>query len=250
MKKAKIIILDILLSITVIALIVLVMFNLRDYEEYRTVKRDAAKLSTDVQDKKTGKNFTKLQKINPDITAWIKIPGTSIDYPVVRTKDNSYYLSHNIYKKENKYGTLFVDNRIRHPFAETLQNCIVYGHNMGRSATVMFSELKKYEDESFYKKHNRIKIFTVHQPEGAEYKILAVRQVRASSDTFNTEFAIQEDFDSWLQKQRAGSLYQCEQLPDNINSTVTLSTCTNDGKNRFVLICGTNSSQTMSAKTQ
>lgn len=242
MKKHKIALLNFLLAATIIALVVAVCVTIRDYADYRTVKRDALKLSDTVRDQNNGKDFAKLKKINPDIAAWVQIPDTAIDYPVVMAEDNSYYLSHNIRRQADKYGALFIDSRVRNPFMQPYQNCIIYGHNMGRNATVMFSELMKYQDPAFYRKHDTVKIFTTQKPEGADYQILAVKQVTASSDTFHTEFPAKAEFNAWLSKQCDSSLYRCRTLT-SVTGVVTLSTCTNDGQSRFVLICAANNSE-------
>ena len=39
-------------------------------------------------------DFNKLEEINPDVIAWIEIPGLEISYPVVQGRDNDYYLHH------------------------------------------------------------------------------------------------------------------------------------------------------------
>src|SRR5690625_2254781 len=49
-------------------------------------------------------NFNDLKNINQDIVAWIYIEGTSINYPIVQTSDNQYYLKHNYNKEYSAYG--------------------------------------------------------------------------------------------------------------------------------------------------
>ncbi len=246
MRRNRITILNILFGGTVILFIIFSAMTIKEYNQYRTVKREAAKLSAAVWNQKNGKDFDKLKKINPNIVAWIKIKGTDIDYPVVMAEDNSYYLSHDIYNKGNKYGALFTDYRLKNPFETDLQNCIVYGHNMGRNAAVMFSELKKYEDKAFYQTHDTVKIFTVQRPEGENYRILAVRRVGAASNSFTLEFSDKQDFRSWLDRQCKNSIYPCSKLTGDITKSVTLSTCTNDGKNRFIIVCGKESGSRIS----
>ena len=44
-------------------------------------------------------DFETLQSINPDIVAWITVPNTNIDYPVLIGNDDTTYLNYN-YNKE------------------------------------------------------------------------------------------------------------------------------------------------------
>ena len=56
-------------------------------------------------------DFQTLQNMNPDIYAWIKVPGTVIDYPIVQSgTDNSYYLNHSVEHDENKAGAIFTED--------------------------------------------------------------------------------------------------------------------------------------------
>ena len=65
-----------------------------------------------VNRKGNGIDFAGLQKINGDIVAWIKVPGTKVDYPVVKARDNSFYLSHGIDGSYSQYGAVFMDQRM------------------------------------------------------------------------------------------------------------------------------------------
>lgn len=88
------------------------------------------------------------KKINPDIVAWIRMDGTSIDYPVLQSNNNDYYLSRNYRREFATAGSIFVDYRdniINDSFA------IIYGHRM--SGGRMFSDVTKYADESFFDSH-------------------------------------------------------------------------------------------------
>ena len=96
----------------------------------------------------------KLKKINPDYSFWIRIPGTSIDYPVVWGKEEAYYLDHGFDKEKHLGGAIFADSA-RIPFVSA--NTIVYGHNMKDGS--MFSDLKKYKDTDFTREHPYVQIY-------------------------------------------------------------------------------------------
>lgn len=84
-------------------------------------------------------NFDKLDKMNDDTVAWIKINNTSINYPIVQTNDNTYYLNHSFDKSSNANGWIFLNYKNTDNFSD--QNTVIFGHNTNGSS--MFSELKK-----------------------------------------------------------------------------------------------------------
>ncbi len=96
-----------------------------------------------------------LFNINKNIVGYIKIDNTSINYPILKGKDNIEYLSKN-YKDEYSFsGSIFLDYR-NNNFNDNYS--IVYGHNLYRGG--MFSDIKKYKDESFFNKHMTGKLYT------------------------------------------------------------------------------------------
>lgn len=49
-----------------------------------------------------------LQKENADVKGWIQIANTNINYPLLQTTDNDYYLTHNYKKEKSSYGSIFI----------------------------------------------------------------------------------------------------------------------------------------------
>ena len=83
-------------------------------------------------------NFRKLREVNKDIVAWIHVPGTDVDYPVVHGEDNSYYLNHDIEGKTSRAGAIFLDKKspvLQGSFFKTMFN------SFASSITALF----KYE---------------------------------------------------------------------------------------------------------
>lgn len=104
-------------------------------------------------------DFASLQAINPDIVAWLRIPGV-LEYPVVRGKDNSYYLNHTVQKTYNIAGSIFLDYRNERDFSDSKN--IIYGHNMKDGS--MFHVLRNYQDIDFFR---NIRIWRfIYQMEG------------------------------------------------------------------------------------
>ena len=107
--------------------------GVQEYEDLRTYVKETDEddhtKGTDGNDgKQTVVDFKALKKINPDIIAWIRIPDTSIDYPVVQGNDDSYYLTHTFKKTEHAAGAIFLDSDNNADFSDDKN--IIYGHNI------------------------------------------------------------------------------------------------------------------------
>ena len=92
-------------------------------------------------------NFDNLKSINPDTVGWIKVPGTKINYPFVHTKDNEYYLKHDVYGNSSAAGSIYMPAEVE-GFEEKDIHQIIIGHHMRNGS--MFSDLVKYKDKSFW----------------------------------------------------------------------------------------------------
>lgn len=173
-------------------------------------------------------NWCELQKINKDIIAWIRIPDTNINYPIVQGTSNTEYLHQNIYKKYSKGGSIFVDSYIKNPFSNF--NTIVYGHNLNNGS--MFSYIKKYKNEEYAKEHNVIYIYF---PDGRiqQYKVFAFGEVDADNyDIYNVSV---DNLQEYYEVIKGYNTYDINDY-DSTKPILTLSTCTNKNKNkRYVL---------------
>ncbi len=128
--------------------------------------------------------------INPDTVAWITIPDTEIDFPVVQGEDNSYYLNHGFEKEISSLGVPFLDYRVSGDFTDF--NSIIYGHHI--KGGMMFSGLDKYKDEDYFLSHRTgylttgDRIYTIHfvacmvsESDGIAYKAVFLTE-REKSD--------------------------------------------------------------------
>lgn len=101
-------------------------------------------------------DFQTLQNMNPDIYAWIKVPGTVIDYPIVQSgTDNSYYLNHSVEQDENKAGAIFTEDYNTKTFEDP--NTVIYGHGMANGS--MFDGLHQYMDRDFFDQNKEVIIY-------------------------------------------------------------------------------------------
>lgn len=174
-------------------------------------------------------DFESLKQINEDVVAWLYIPNTHVNYPVVQGSDNSYYLNHLFTKVWNSAGSIFVDYRNEADFSDP--HTLIYGHQMNNRT--MFNDLKLYEDQSFYDQQPVGYLLT---PEGT-YLIEFFSGFVSSVDTNAWDLSFPEDsFVTWLADIKSRSAFTSQVEPQAEDKVVTLSTCSSAFKNaRFVL---------------
>ena len=102
-------------------------------------------------------DFAGLQEINPDVYAWLYIPDTVINYPVVQREDDAnYYLRRDINGNDSTAGTLFTQYYNHKDWTDNLT--VIYGHNMHDGS--MFAALHNFEDSVFFEEHPYIYLYT------------------------------------------------------------------------------------------
>ena len=197
-----------------------------------TLHKQAVRLPDVLDEYKT------LYQKNKKLIGWLKIDDTLIDYPVMQTSDNEYYLDHNYNQEYDKNGSLFLDcNCTAYPQST---NLIIYGHHM--KSGQMFGGLQKYAKESYAQKHSTIQFDTIY--EKGTYQVMYVfrSQVYNENDIVFTYYQFieansEEEFNSYMREMEAVSLYDTGVTASFGDSILTLSTCDysqEDG--RFVVV--------------
>lgn len=160
----------------------------------------------------------------PDVYGWIIIPGTeNIDYPVLQTDNNEYYLNHVYSGNYLQAGSIFADFRCSKDTNENF-NTVLYGHNMQNG--MMFSELMKYFDEDFFNENQYIYLCT--ETGIYTYRIFSSFKADYRSGYVETGFPSGEDFVKFAEEMQSRSLYKREGISfDEGSRIITLSTCTN-----------------------
>lgn len=170
--------------------------------------------------------FKNLYTENNELIGWLSIPETTIDYPVMQNEDNEYYLHHNFYGEEDRYGCLFVKDFVDVNTSYT--NFIIYGHNMKDGS--MFGELDEYKDEVFCREHPLIYFDTLY--EGRTYEVMAVflSQVYESDDDIFKYYEFyqadtEDEFLSFYNAVTDMSLYETGVTAEFGDTFLMLSTC-------------------------
>lgn len=184
-------------------------------------------------------DFSSLEEINTDIYAWINIPGTDVDYPIVQAGkgyDDFFYLSHNIEKNYEFAGSIYSEKQNARDFSDPVT--VLYGHNMKNGT--MFASLHKFSDASFFNKHEYMYVYL--RGRKLTYKIYAAyeyddRHILNSFDFDNPEI-VQSYFDSTLQPATMNCNVRNGISLSETDRILTLSTCTDDNKNARFLVQG------------
>ena len=167
-------------------------------------------------------DFDALLEINPDTIGWIRFDEPStINYPVVKSKDNEEYLTKTFSDNDNKLGSIFVDMRNKSDFKD--RNTLIYGHNM-RVGNQMFSQIRKYGDNEFRDEYPYFYIYTPDNKEN-KYRVFAAGVVKETADNYKIDFKDEEEFEQFLDLLRKLNYDKSVKL-DKDSKIVTLSTCT------------------------
>ena len=176
---------------------------------------------------------------NEDMAAWLQIPDTNIDYPVMWTpEDETYYLYRAFDKSENKNGCLLLDtDSCLDPLTT---NLIIHGHNMKSGA--MFGNLTDYEDPDFYESHKNIILYTEECQRN--YEVIAVfrsQVYRKTDEVFKFykffQADTQEEFDDFYNNIKQLSQYDTGVTAEFGDHFLTLSTCVyHVEQGRFVVV--------------
>ncbi|MCL2518961.1 MAG: class B sortase [Oscillospiraceae bacterium] len=158
----------------------------------------------------------------PDFFGMIKIPGTEIDYPVMQSKDNDYYLNHAWDGSRLPAGAIFADYRNERAIMKNF-NTILYGHNVKSGA--MFNNVTKYLDEEFFYKNKYIELSTTTGI--YTYEIFSIHKASFDDDYIKTGFATYDEFVEFCYKLQNLSLYNKNMDFSWNDHILTLSTCTN-----------------------
>ena len=159
---------------------------------------------------------------NPDFVAWLQIPGTNVDYPVVQTDDPDDYLNHTFSGKQSVVGTLFslADADYQAPG----RNIAIYGHHLRSSGEKMFTSLMRYKNPDFYEDNKTVMLDSLYRH--SEYTIFAVMNMKVGDwEPSRTTFSGDAAFMAFVNRAKSESLYDTGVEVGADDHILTLITC-------------------------
>jgi len=181
-------------------------------------------------------DFAAKQAENPHIVAWIQIPGTVIDYPIMQSGNDvpeNFYLDHGPNRKANRNGSIYIQQINRADF--THPNTVLYGHNMANGS--MFAAIRQYRKTSFFNKNQYIYIYTPGHILTYHVYSAFIYDNRHILNSFN--FMDPEEYGAFLE-QTLNPASMSRQVRKGVEVTtddriITLSTCTGNSWERYLV---------------
>jgi len=191
-------------------------------------------------------DFDYLHNVNEDIIAWISIPDTDIDYPILQAGDNEYYLNRNLDGSKGRPACIFLDCYNDSEFNDSMS--VVYGHNM-RNGT-MFGKLKDFQDADYFRQHRDLYVYLPNETKN--YQIV-IASVFSDDYLFADDLTLGQDGRYIFQgmKEKEASLFVEKLLKyrdkkANFSADyeireddriLVLSTCCRDTSKRLLIVC-------------
>lgn len=213
--------------IALIALAAVLFMYWQGRSEYRHLADDFVVSDTKaVQLEDFTVDWDGLHKKNPEIVAWIYVPGTKINYPVAHTTDNEKYLTVTFEGSSGfvSFGTIFLDTANERDFSDA--NSFLYGHNMNDGS--MFASIADWTDDDVFNEQRTIYLFTP----GGNYRFttFALCHVNAYEEIVRGTFSDDADYLAYLKDKLDRSVVTADPaVPDlaNVTKSIALSTCDN-----------------------
>lgn len=197
------------------------------YEE--VIQQDDENVHNWFQDYGILVDFLSLETVNEDIIGWIDFDLLEISYPILQGATNEEYLRTDFQGKSATAGSIFLDSMNSRDFQD--YHLIIYGHNMRNGS--MFGQLKKYKEESFYSGNE---YFTIYTKKGIyRYQIFSCHDTDAYGTVYTVGFLPGEQYSNFVTELKNAAMYEYGVDVNQHDHIVTLSTCTADNRNRFVI---------------
>ena len=196
----------------------------------KSITIDINNENLDETDNKYRVDFRTLKEINPDMVGWLKVNGVNIEYTVVKTNNNWFYLNHSFDKSFNYAGWIFAD--YKNKFDGTDKNIVIYGHN--RRDGSMFGTMKDILKPEWYNNEENKYITFITETENSVYEVFSVYQIESEDYYIETHFT-DKTYESFLNTIKKRSIKDFGTEVTTEDTILTLSTCANDNKYRVVL---------------
>ncbi len=201
--------------------------NIKEGKEHEKLIDEVIKQSDD-ENVKIDVDFAKLKETNPDVVAWIRIESLGIDYPVLQTTDNEYYLKKDLNKEDSTCGSIFMDYQNNKNFTDN--NTVIFGHNL--TTGKMFAPL--YDAIKDGTQPGQIEITIITEQRKMKYQVFSSYTEKPNVQSIIPGLNELKSYENFINtvKQKTTTTYDIE--PRSDKKMITLSTCDTSGRKRAV----------------
>ncbi|WP_051237789.1 class B sortase [Lacticigenium naphthae] len=192
--------------------------NEANNDQETTISETLTPLSSYSQDSFTPNPASEYVFQNPDYVGWLTLNDTKIDYPVVRGRDNEFYLTHNFYKEKDVLGAIFMDHRNIGLGKD--DHGIIYGHHSAYGH--MFADLENFLTEDFLLAHPTFTFEDMYTER--TYEIFSVHIAPADPYFIQTSFE-EEELASYFQSLKEKSIVPLTAEATKDMKMLSLLTC-------------------------
>ncbi len=176
-------------------------------------------------------DFNSLLAKNQDTVAFIHMNNTNVNYPVVQTTDNDYYLTHAYDHSNNEAGWVFMDYRSTlNPLGN---NVILYGH--GRLNKTVFGSLKNALTPSWQNNKDNYVIWLSTPQENLLYQIFSIYTIQTEGYYLKQDFRSDQEKETWITTMKQRNIAPIDTSVSISDNVLTLSTCENNTGGRIVI---------------
>ena len=228
-------ILSIMAGILILLMLSYGMYSLWDtYKIYANSFADEELLkfrpTDDGEDNPTLKD---LKKLNPDVKAWIQVPKTNIDYPVVQGQDDMEYINKNVYGEFELSGAIFLSCLNKDDFSDPYN--LVYGHIMKNGG--MFADVADFTNKEYFETHQKGKLYLTDATRKIRF-FACMKVTAADAKIYHPDGYRKENLKDLLDYIQANAVQYRDVNVADENSLIALSTCSEAETNGRVVLIG------------
>lgn len=174
-----------------------------------------------------------LKKLNPDVKAWIQVPKTNIDYPVVQGQDDMEYINKNVYGEFELSGAIFLSCLNKDDFSDPYN--LVYGHNMKNGG--MFADVADFTNKEYFETHQKGKLYLTDATRKIRF-FACMKVTAADAKIYHPDGYRKENLKDLLDYIQANAVQYRDVNVADENSLIALSTCSEAETNGRVVMIG------------
>ena len=174
-----------------------------------------------------------LKKLNPDVKAWIQVPKTNIDYPVVQGQDDMEYINKNVYGEFELSGAIFLSCLNKDDFSDPYN--LVYGHNMKNGG--MIADVADFTNKEYFETHQKGKLYLTDATRKIRF-FACMKVTAADAKIYHPDGYRKENLKDLLDYIQANAVQYRDVNVADENSLIALSTCSEAETNGRVVLIG------------